>query len=157
VHMDSKIVKMAMVAALAVASATACATATETGRPSPGDPAASGVATSLVIQQFLRAVNANDLDTMARLFGTRDGPIVELYDRKQVDDRMFAIASILKHQDYSIDGTQIVPGRRDEATMINVLMSVDGAEVVVPYTLVWSQGESWLIEQIGLEAITNRR
>ena len=45
------------------------------------------LATSLVIEQFLRAVNAKDLDTMARLFGTRDGSIRNRDPKQQVEDR----------------------------------------------------------------------
>jgi hypothetical protein len=136
-----------------------CATRVE---PLPGgSPAAPGrtdptVAGALVIEQFLRAVNAQDFDTMARLFGTKQGPVVKLYDRQQVEDRMFALAGILKHDDYKIRGTEVVPGRRDEASRIIVQMSVRGRQVDVPYTLVWSDDRTWLIEQIDLEKVTGR-
>lgn len=154
--MTSRMIGFVLIAALAAGSG-GCVTRTEGGNAPSAGPSAPAVATSLVIEQFLRAVNASDLDTMSRLFGTRQGPIVELYDRRQVDDRMYTIASILRHQDYTIVGTEIVPGRRDEATQVNVRMTVRGHEVQVPYTLVWSEDEKWLIEQIGLDAITNRR
>lgn len=123
------------------------------GGAAPTDPMMSG---ALVVEQFLRAVNANDLDAMARLFGTRQGPIVRLYDRKQVDDRMFALANILKHDDYQIVRNEIVPGRREEATNLIVRMSVRGRESEVPYTLVWSNDRTWLIEQIDLQKVTGR-
>jgi hypothetical protein len=147
---------------------TACVTKVETPRSLPdaqppqaaGAPLATGapsVATSLVIEQFLRAVNEKDLDTMARLFGTIDGPITLRDPKKDVDNRMFAIATVLRHEDYTIEGMQIVPGRRDEATRVNVNMTVKGQAVRVPYTLVWSRPGNWLIEQIGIEAVTSMR
>ncbi|MGH7130077.1 MAG: hypothetical protein ACREIV_16010, partial [Planctomycetaceae bacterium] len=108
-------------------------------------------------EQFLRATNAKDLDTMARLFGTVHGPIVERDPGDQVDNRMFALAAILQHQDYAIEGMQIVPGRREEATRVNVRMTVNGRTTDVPYTLVWSHNGNWLIEQIGIETLTNGR
>jgi hypothetical protein len=161
------ILRTAAVAALSTLTLTACVTKAE----SPGsvmperssqpsgprmDSAAPALATSLVLEQFLRAVNAKDLDTMARLFGTRDGSILNRDPKQQVEDRMFALSAIMKHQDYSIEGSQIVPGRRDEATQVFVRMSVNGNSLKVPFTLVWA-GNSWMIEQIGIEAITNAR
>jgi hypothetical protein len=122
----------------------------------PSPPRQPAVAGGLVIEQFLRAVNGNDLDTMARLFGTRQGPIVQLYERKRVDEWMFALASVLKHDNYAIQGTQVVPGRRDEATEVIVKMNVRGREVDVPYTLVWSDGKTWLIEKIAVDKVTGR-
>ncbi len=70
-----------------------------------GQPA---VAASLVIEQFLRAVNANELETMARLFGTQAGPVIDRDPRAQNEKRMFALASIMRHEDYRIEGTQVV-------------------------------------------------
>jgi len=126
-------------------------------RASNSPPANPEVATSLVIDQFLRAVKSNDLDTMARLFGTRDGSILERDPRDQVDSRMFALASVLRHDRYAIKGVEVVPGRRDEATRVIVATTIGDRTVDVPYTLVWTTDRIWLIEQIGIEAITSRR
>jgi hypothetical protein len=137
-----------------LAGAAACTTTTRTVVPGP----AANVAPTLVIEQFLRAVNANDLDTMGRLFGTREGPIDERDTRQQVDDRMFALASVLRHRDYSFEGEQLVPGRRDVATQLLVRMVLDDEQTaVVPFTMVYSVDRQWLVEQIGLERITNLR
>lgn len=163
----TKILRTAAIAAVSTLALTACVTKMESPSSAmpervsqPSGPRMDGpapaLATSLVIEQFLRAVNAKDLDTMARLFGTRDGSILSRDPKQQVEDRMFALASIMEHQDYSIEGGEIVPGRRDEATQVFVRMSVRGGSVKVPFTMVWSM-DSWMIEQIGLEAITNAR
>ncbi len=119
-----------------------------------GQPA---VAASLVIEQFLRAVNANELETMARLFGTQAGPVIDRDPRAQNEKRMFALASIMRHEDYRIEGTQVVPGRGDEATLVNVRMTVNRRAVLVPFTLVQTKRGTWLVEQIGIESITQRR
>lgn len=161
------ILRTAAVAALSTLTLTACVTKVESPSPAvperssqPSGPRMDGpapaLATSLVLEQFLRAVNAKDLDTMARLFGTRDGSILHRDPKQQVEDRMFALSAIMKHDDYSIDGSQIVPGRRDEATQVFVLMNVEGKSLKVPFTMVWA-GDGWMIEQIGIEAITNAR
>jgi hypothetical protein len=116
------------------------------------------VAPTMTIERFLRAVNQNDLDTMANLFGTRDGPIGRRDSRRQVDQHMFLLASVLRHSDYAIGAEQVVPGRREEATMFTVRMVVNNRNVQVPFTLVRDRrSPQWLIEIIGLEQVTRGR
>jgi ABC-type transporter MlaC component len=142
--------------ALVAGATAACATKRVVERP-VGPPANAEVAASLVVDQFLRAANSNDLDTMARLFGNRDGPVANDENRQELDRRLFAIASVLHHDSYSIKGSQIVPGRRNEATQINVLMKFGTQEIEVPWLLVYSKNGNWLVESIDIEKITSRR
>ncbi|MCI0434887.1 MAG: hypothetical protein L0271_14790 [Gemmatimonadetes bacterium] len=123
----------------------------------PSIPSNSEVATALVVEQFLRAANTNDLDTMARLFGTRDGPTMRRDSKDLVDRQMFTLASILRNDGYTIAGRNIVPGRRDEATQLIVRMRFREREVDVPWTLVYSKDGSWLVEQIEIQRITSGR
>jgi hypothetical protein len=116
-----------------------------------------GIAASLAIEQFLRAANATDLDAMARLFGTRDGSILQRDAKRNVEDRMFALSHILRHENYEIERTQIVPGRREEATQITVRMTIDRREVSVPWTMVLGRDGQWRVEQIDIEKITAHR
>jgi hypothetical protein len=120
---------------------------------------ASGLAPSLVVEQFMRAVNSEpkDLNTMARLFGTKDGPISERDPRSQVEQRMFAIASVLKYDDYEIARENIVPGRTGEAIQLMVRVTRNKQSNTVPFTLVRYKENSWLIEAIGINVITNQR
>ncbi|HEX7089711.1 MAG TPA: hypothetical protein VF192_06215 [Longimicrobiales bacterium] len=131
----------------------ACATRTEPIRPAA---TARGVAPALAVERFLQAANRDDLVTMGRLFGTRDGPVIERDPREEVEKRMFAIAAILKHEDYQIEDERIVPGRAD-ATQLVVRMKIGQRQVPVAYTLVRSEDGAWLIEMIDLEAITSGR
>jgi hypothetical protein len=125
---------------------------------SPVAPQDATVATQLVIDQFLRASNSNDLDTMARLFGTVDGSIRKWEKKDDVDKRMFAIASVLRHDSYTVKRQEIVPGRREQATRVIVSMRFPSQKTIdVPFTLVWTRDSVWLIEQIGITEITNRR
>jgi hypothetical protein len=150
--------RIAPVASLALAAmmATACASKRVVDRP-VGPPPNAEVSASLVVDQFLRAANSNDLDTMARLFGNRNGPVANDENRQELDRRLFAIASVLRHDSYTIKGSQIVPGRRNEATQINVLMKFGAQEIEVPWVLVYSKDGTWLVESIDLEKITSRR
>jgi hypothetical protein len=126
----------------------------------------SNVAPQLVVEQFLRAVNGafesndavrnNSLEAMAHLFGTRDGSIVKRDPKKDVEQRMFALASILRHDDYTIGTQQLVPGRQNEAIRLMVSMTFGKRVVNVPYTMVKTTKGDWLIEQIDVEPITSR-
>lgn len=113
----------------------------------------SAVAPTLVVERFLNAANANDLETMGRLFGTANGAILERDDRANVEQRMYLVANILRHQDFRFAGEGIVPGRTAETTRLMVQMTVKGQEFVVPFTMVRSK-KGWMIEQIGLDVIT---
>lgn len=134
----------AMVLAPACASAPPVASAPDTD-----------LAPTMTIERFLRAANQNDLDTMASLFGTRDGTIARSWTRKEIDDRMFLFSSLLRHTDYSISAEQIVPGRREEATQYTVTLQLQQGPVQVPFTMVRTGGRQWLIENIAIERITH--
>jgi hypothetical protein len=126
----------------------ACTTTTVQAPPAAVGP-------SMVIERFLRAANQNDLDTMGSLFGTRDGPISRSWSRRELDERMFLLASLLRHTDYNVGSEQIVPGRREEATQYTVQLALAQGPVQVPFTLVRTRRSEWLIEQIGIERITH--
>jgi len=130
--------------------ASACARPPVQQGPEPAFAAA------MTVERFLRAANQNDLDTMAQLFGTRDGPVTRNWSKREQDERMFLLASLLRHSDYSITGEQVVPGRREEATQLNVRMVVSQGQVQVPFTMVRSRNQ-WLVEKIDIESITRGR
>ena len=116
-----------------------------------------GVGPSLVVEQFMRAVNAKDLARMSQLFGTKDGPISSRDSRQQVEQRMFAIASILRHDDFEIQDEQLVPGRSSEATRLMVKVTIDNKSYTVPFTMARYKQSSWLVEQVGIDVITSSR
>lgn len=116
-----------------------------------------GVGPSLVIEQFMRAVNAKDLDGMANLFGTKKGPVAKQWPKQEVEKRMFILAQELKHNDFNVTGEQMVPGRSDVATRVMVQIVIEDQKVNVPFTLVRYGKQGWLIEDIKLEALTAPR
>jgi hypothetical protein len=118
----------------------------------PRDPA---VPPTLTIERFLRAANENDLDTMISLFGTREGSVRDDWGKEHSDQRMFLLASVLRHTDYTIGPEQIVPGRRAEAAQFTVrLVTARDGTLQVPMTLVWAKGGQWLVENIPVDRIT---
>jgi hypothetical protein len=135
-----------------------------------------GMGPALSVESFLQAANAQDLDSMARLFGTSDGPIgdtggafgcmfkkmgswISLGDRcsnyQEIELRMNAIAMMLRHDDYQLGNDQRVAGRTSPTTEIPVSLTRGNERFAgVPFTVVRSGSGSWLIEEIGLEAVT---
>ena len=136
--------------------ATACVSRTLGTNGSQGPPPDTSVAPALALEQFLRAANASDLDSMARLFGTKDGPWAQHVTDTEADRRMLTFASVLRHDDYLILGDAMVPGRRGEATQLNVRLTRDGRSVDVPFVLTWAGGLGWMIEQFDIEKLTGR-
>jgi hypothetical protein len=153
-----RIWKTGAVVALLMFSTACVSRRVEPMTPNEALPGNTEVATSLVIEQFLRAANENDLDTMASLFGTVNGTNIGRVPKDQLDQQLFAIASILRHESYEIVRRQIVPGRRSEATEVTVRMNMGRNRIIdVPYVLVYTNANNWLIEQIDLEKITTAR
>lgn len=141
--------------AIALAALTAAACVKE---EVIGGSAGAGVAPSLVVERFMRAVNMNptDLQGMGSLFGTPAGSAVEKWPRAEVESRMFAIARELKHQDFEITSQQLVPGRTGEATQLMLRIKINNNNHNVPFILVRYK-DTWLIEQIGIDVITRPR
>jgi len=150
------------------------ACATRVGSPDP----MAGLGSSLAVERFLQAANGQDLDGMARIFGTPDGPIIDTGSTfgcafkkigswfgmsdsclvyQEIELRMHVISQILMHEDYRIVSESDVPGRVDRTTRIGVdLVGVGGREVAdVGFLVVRMVGNGrWLIQEIELEKLT---
>ena len=133
-----------------VVGPAACATRVQTGPTSAVGP-------QLSVERFLQAANTRDLDSMSRLFGTPDGPIADTgstfgcafkkigswfggtpcLKRTDVEIRMDAIASVLRHTDYTVGRQEIVAGREHPTTRVLVDLVVTGRTVpAVPFVVV---------------------
>lgn len=144
-----------------------------TSAPTPTRSVASDLAPALTVERFLQAANvvaqgitgqrdaagtpsaaSTELETMGRLFGTTSGSALRIYPRSEVEERMAILATILRHDDYRIVGEGLVPGRIGKAVQIVVQLTIDGSEINVPFTVVHSEKDGWLIERFNAEAIT---
>lgn len=119
-------------------------------------PALDSPGPTLVVERFLQAVNTNDLQTMTQLFGTSRRTIDQLEPRERAETRMQVLASLLRHEDYSIQGQRVVPGRINDATELLIELTMDGRTVVVPHLVVRRRSGGWIIERIDIEVITSR-
>ncbi len=158
-----RIARVAAGVALALAAlASACVQQT---LPAPGGGVTvQGVAPQLAVESFMRAANcvasdncatkAQQLESMGRLFGTRDGPIIDRDARPDVEKRLFAIASLVKADDYKLMGQTIVPGRVREAVQVDVNLTQGEKSLRVPFVVVRAKSGDWLVEQIDTKALT---
>ena len=116
--------------------------------PSPGP--------ALVVERFLQAANANDLETMMELFGTAERSIAELDGRSKAERRMHVLASLLRHSDFSIQSQAGVPGRLGEAVQLQVRLVRGAKAVIVPHVVVERDSGGWIIERIDIEPLTQK-
>ncbi|HUP88536.1 MAG TPA: hypothetical protein VM100_04275, partial [Longimicrobiales bacterium] len=98
-------------------------------------PTSAGMGPTLVVEQFLRAANAQEWATLGTMFGTKDGPISKRDNKNDVEKRMSVIGRELHHDDYQVVGEQAVPGRSD-ATTLTVQLVQEGKKTNIPFTLV---------------------
>lgn len=125
------------------------------GGRTPVTPAAEAPGPGLVVERFLQAANVNDLKTMTQLFGSPDKTIDQLYGRKQAEQRMYLLASLLRHDDFTIRGRRTVPGNTENATELLVQLKKGDRTVVVPHLVVRRKGGGWIIEKIDIVPITS--
>ena len=117
----------------------------------PGPVGAAAPAAS--VERFLRLAQAKSYQEMGLVFGTKDGPIVRRDPARQVEQRMYAIASILQHERFTIANEEPVPGRIGEAVRMTVSLTNGRQRKQVPFISV-RHGGGWLVEQVDLERIT---
>lgn len=141
-----------------VAAAVLSLVAAACGGPSRAAPPASeGPAPQLVVERFLQAANINDLQTMTSLFGTADKTIDQLEAPAMAQRRMYVLASLLRHDDFAIQGQRIVPGRMEDATEVLVRIRKGEKQVTVPHLVVRTRRGGWIIEKIEVERLTQTR
>lgn len=145
-------VPRALLILLAAGLPAACAT--QQVSPSPSSEMA-GMGPLLTVERFLQAVNARDYEAMASLFGNADGPIEG--DDNELEVRMDLMARILQHEDYEIASEARVPGREHATTRLGVDLTIARERVPdVAFVVVRSRQGRWLVEEVDLEAVTNR-
>lgn len=150
-HVFSSSRTVRLLALALMAAAAGCTTRTVEAPRRAGTLA--GVAPVLSVERFLQAVNAEDYEAMARIFGTADGPVEGPW--QEVELRMATIAAILKHQDYRIDSERLEPGRAEPTRRVGVDLTIGGRVIPdVAFLVVQTPSGTWMLEQIDLEKVT---
>lgn len=150
-HMDAmKRTGLTMVMAVVLPGLAACGGG---GGPESA-PAMGSPGPALVVERFLQAANASDLETMTQLFGTESKTIDQLDGQSKAQQRMHVMATLLRHDDYQILGQRAVPGRLREATELQVQLRLGDRLVLVPHLVVRRNSGGWIVEKIDLEKLT---
>lgn len=137
-----------LLVALALA---ACAGGLPRPEGAPGAPAPEAA-----VERFLRLAAAGDYVQMGWVFGTSDGAIIERDPVPEVEQRMYALANILRHDTFMVGGGQSVPGRVGGAQRFTVQLLRGAERIPVPFTAVRGPDGRWFVEQVDLEAVTGR-
>jgi hypothetical protein len=147
-----------------------------TSQAGPSDVAP--VAAQLSVERFLQAANERDVQAMGRLFGTSAGPVGDTgstfgcffkkigswfggtpcASRVDVELRMDAIASVVRHQDYRIVREEAVAGRTSPTRRVVVDMDMGGGRAVAaaPFVVVQTSQGRWLVEEVPLQTLMGR-
>lgn len=135
--------------AAAIALATGCA-----GRLSPPPEGPGGLSAAVAVERFLQLGADRDYVQMGWVFGTQNGPILREFPRPEVEQRMYAIASVLRHQSFVVGPGSPVPGRIGSAERFVVKVYEGASEFNVPFIVVRGPGNRWFVEQVDLQAVT---
>jgi hypothetical protein len=129
---------------LALGAAFACGGRHANVAPAPSAPAET-------VDQFLAAVNANDLDRMASLWGDARGPsnVVNAFPVTERNKRLTIMQRLLQSDAHQVVGTDV---GNPEQTRLSVLITVGTRRFAVPFTMVQSRYGGWLVKEIGLDA-----
>lgn len=145
---------LATAVALSIAAA-ACASGGGGGAGATIEDAYGARSPEAAVGQFLDAAKRNDYALMARLFGNTEGPAIERMGRVDVEQRMFVLASILRHESYSLRpmGVAEAEGKR---RVIAEMVGTRNGNATVPFVAASSRGR-WFVEQIMTENLSGGR
>lgn len=117
----------------------------------PGAPASTAA-----VERFLQLVGENDYLGMGWVFGTENGPVIEEWPAAEVEQRMYGLATVLRHDSYVVGPAEPVPGRVGRAERMNVVVHSGERRFQVPFVVARGDGR-WYVELVDVEAITNIR
>lgn len=131
-------------------SAAACSA----GLQPPAGGAGAAMSASAV-ERFLQLGNEGEYLQMGWYFGTAEGPVLRRDDPSDVEKRMYALATVLRHDAFVVGPGRDVPGRIGAAQGYTVRLQRGGRQLQVPMVTVRGSDGRWLVESIDVQAITN--
>lgn len=139
-------------------SGTACSRSMSGGGgsgPTPLAGATSGSATSRdAVDGFMRAVKAQDLQTMSAVWGTVRGPAREQIAREELEKRLIIIQCKLDHEtwSYSEERPRLLAGGKQE---FRVRIRQRQAEAITSFTTIMGNDGRWYVEIVDLEPLAD--
>ncbi len=119
------------------------------GPPAPVQPVRTAAG---AVQGFMQAVADSNLDKMATLWGTSNGPAAKTRQPPDYERRIVIMQAYLRNQSYRI--TSDVPQSPDRRNM-QVELKRQACTWSVPFVAVKTGDGSWLVNQVDLTAAGN--
>lgn len=143
------------VAGVILLSLTACASSGGGGDSAATIESAYGaLSAESAVGQFLDAAKRSDYQLMSRLFGTREGPAAERNGRIETEQRMYVLASLLRHDSYSLRRVPVAEAEGQNRIAADMVGTRQG-NVSVPFLASNNRGR-WFVESIGTDALTGQ-
>lgn len=117
---------------------------------------AGAPAAPAAVERFLQLATASDYGQMGWIFGTSEGAILTRDPLPEVEQRMYALATILQHDGFIVGNGSPVPGRTNDALAFEVILTRGSRNYRVPFTAVRGPQNRWFVEEVGVEAITDQ-
>lgn len=136
----------------AILLATAGCASSGGGAPTTIEGAYGALSAESAVGQFLDAAKRQDFQLMSRLFGTRSGPAEKSMGRVETEQRMYILASLLRHSSYSLRRMPVAEEENQQRIAADMVGTRSG-NVVVPFLAANNNGR-WFVEQIGTESLT---
>ncbi len=109
-----------------------------------------GATAQLAVDQFLKAVNAKDLQAMSTVFGTKNGPARETMDRTELEKREIILACYFTH-----DSARIVNETSGTQGHRNVRVELKKGNFVRQTTFyaIQGPGDRWYVDNMDIAAV----
>ena len=124
-------------------------------REPAGGPGA--VASAPAVERFLQLAREDRYIEMGWIFGTSAGAAVGRWPDSEVEQRMYALATVLEHDSAVVERTAPVPGRLGSAETVHVRLRQGTRSYEVPFTTVQGPGRRWFVETVDVQAVTAPR
>ena len=133
-----------VLASLALAAA-ACSSAATSSFVAPVDP-------EVTVNNFMNAVQENNLQVMGQLWGTESGPMAGRMDADQLDMRLAVMQRYLTHERFQLVPPPPTATMREGRRMYQVEFTRFGCVIKVPIELVQVKS-SWLVTNVDLTRV----
>lgn len=126
----------------------ACSSATQTANNS--GELTGGATAQLAVQQFLRAVNAKDLQAMSTVFGTSKGPARATMDRTELEKREIILACYFNNDSSRILGESAgTEGHRE----VRVELKKGNLTRQTTFYTIRGPGDRWYVDNMDIAAV----
>ncbi|MDH5803940.1 MAG: hypothetical protein OEZ54_02060 [Gemmatimonadota bacterium] len=126
--------------------AASCATQVTTVQPSEEIEAAMG--------RFMEAVQADDIEGMGRLWGTKDGPMNGRLDQEALEMRLRVMQVYLRHDSFELAPIRSAFGLRGTEIAYQMTITRGACTDTVPVVMVRWRNQ-WLLQSVDLDAMRN--